>query len=141
MARPIKTEPPATTLHIVYIDYTDTYDEGIYAYCAEKGVHFTSRIFDSMQYSDDRNYIYRLPAMHIYVKKIYKTTIYPNEMPLDSIDHYIMKYSNTEYKRKNAWSSTLTTYKKLFARKITVCSKAEETTIVNTPEKFDNPMQ
>ena len=94
---------------------------------------FITREYNSTKYSDDRNYIERLPAFHIYVKNVYKRTFYPNTRPYQIIQQTLEKYINhlEEIERnKDAWyrffNKIIERMKKLVHRKTRMEAYAEE---------------
>lgn len=48
----------------------------VLAFCQEKAITFTTREYDSLRYSKDRDFILRLPAFHIYAGSIYINTFH-----------------------------------------------------------------
>jgi len=64
-------------------------------YCLENCINFRSREFDSFSKSDDRQYIFKLPAFHIYYNQDHIETVYTKNEMISSIENYI---SQTEEK-------------------------------------------
>ena len=89
-----------------YSDFNNPILHGIRDHCNKKSVLFTSRLYDSDKYSCDRYFIERLPALHIYIKKAYIKTYYPNTRPLQHVDEavelYLKRLESTK-KRKGIW--------------------------------------
>jgi hypothetical protein len=52
---------------------------GIRIFCAEHRIAFSLRPFNSEAFVQDREYITKLPAFHIYYKDEYEKSFYPNE--------------------------------------------------------------
>lgn len=102
MSSPISNEPNTIPIRIVYVT-GDSIEppEDILKFCETNGLRFTERDFDSVQYSDDRYEITRLPAIHVYVKNIRQMTIYPNENPIESIDLCIKQYEADKARMSN----------------------------------------
>ena len=76
----------------------------IHAYNSNIG--YSTRIFDSIKYEDDRNYISRLPAFHIYIKGLHHTTFFPTTRPLEHIDESVelyLKRKEERNRRREAW--------------------------------------
>ena len=139
MSFPVKNEPNTIPLHIVYVtlDSIDT-DVDIFDFCKEKGIRFSSRLYDSEKYQHDRYEIYRLPAIHIYLKNVFQATVYPNEEPITSIESYITKYENVQKARSARaawWRSHARKYSRLIG-KIMRINKNEDVEI----QPLDNPM-
>ena len=102
MSSPISNQPNTIPIHIVYVtgDSIEPYED-IFQFCETKGLRFTERDFDSVQYSDDRYEITRLPAIHVYLKSIRQMTIYPNENAIESIDICIKQYEADKARMSN----------------------------------------
>ena len=102
MSSPISNEPNTIPIHIVYVtgDYIEP-PEDILKFCETNGLRFTERDFDSVKYSDDRYEITRLPAIHVYLKKIRQMTIFLNENPIESIDICIKQYEADKARMTN----------------------------------------
>lgn len=64
-------------------------------YCLENCINFRSREFDSFSKLDDRQYIFKLPAFHIYYNQDHIETVYTKNEIISSIENYI---SQTEEK-------------------------------------------
>ena len=104
-------------IHIKYIvDSVDNYDidtyDNIIDYCAEKGYLFTMRGFDSWMYSEDRDLITQLPAIHVYVNKIHSITTYPSGKPFEQIDTCVQKYKK-EKEEWRAWAPNIQKYRNM----------------------------
>jgi hypothetical protein len=63
-------------------------------YAHSLNIQFMTREYNSKRYSEDRDIITRLPAFHIYIKKQYRHTFYPNTRP-----YQIMQDTVAEYKK------------------------------------------
>lgn len=98
-------------------DYNDPVLHKIRDHCNKNSVLFTSRIYDSYKYSCDRDFIERLPAFHIYIKRTYIKTYYPNTRPLQHIDETIELYKKqieAIYTRNHTWRKWIISIKKWF---------------------------
>jgi hypothetical protein len=126
-----KMEPHITIpLHIVYVmDDSNTYDLEISKYCNNNYFRFTARPFNSVKYSDDRNNIEKLPAIHIYLERGYMNTLYPSEKIFHRIETCINEYNAKRCQQKK-WRDTLLSLFKHFGH-------AAE---VETPKITTNPM-
>jgi len=94
-------------------DYTDEIIQMIRDYCNDRNIHFMTRLYSSYKYSDDRYYIRSLPAFHIYIKKSYTDTFYPNTKPIQHITDTIDIYSKQlieEHKRREKWKKFVGKY-------------------------------
>ena len=93
-----------------YTDYNDPIIHSIRNHCVKNNVLFTARIYDSYKYNCDRDYIERLPAVHIFMKQLYQKTYYLNGRPLQNVDDIIKVYmKNIEAKeaRKQIWKKRI----------------------------------
>jgi len=81
-----KTKPKPTPkvfsdLHIECIVYElsdfDDILKQIRTKCQELNIMFMTRKFNSNKYSNDRHYIIKLPALHIFINEQYRNTIFP----------------------------------------------------------------
>jgi hypothetical protein len=93
-------------------------------------IHYTTRLYNSRKFSEDRDIIVRLPAFHIYVKNSYRNTFYLNTRPYqiihDTVDEYIKKQMAKI--NKKSWLTGIKNYiVKLFHRK-TAMERYEEDT-------------
>ena len=76
----------------------------------ESGASFSTRIFNSIKKSDDRNNIRRLPAFHAYIERNYIETFYPNTRPIQHVDEAVERYKvlmNKRYQRKEWFRSSI----------------------------------
>jgi hypothetical protein len=102
-------------------------------YSHSLNIVFVTREYDSSKYSDDRHYIERLPAFHIYVNTTYKKTFYPNTRPYQiiqqTLEKYIRRLEQIE-RNKDAWyrffNNIIERMKKLVHRKTRMEAYAEE---------------
>jgi hypothetical protein len=82
-------------------------------YAHSLNINFVTREYDSSRYSADRDIITRLPAFHIYIKKQYKETFYPNTRPYqimqDTVEAY--KIKQNVKKQRRTWTSFYTIVK------------------------------
>jgi hypothetical protein len=103
---------------------------------------FITREYNSSKYSDDRDFIRRLPAFHIYEKTRYKNTFYPNTRPYqiiqDTVNHYLKNQKEKENRRtwRAFFQECVQTLKRVFHRKTAMERYNEEmakqrTTVVN----------
>lgn len=106
-----KTEYPVNICCIVN-NYADANScktiAGIKTHTVESGALYTTRIYDSNKFSEDRYEIERLPAFHIYIKNRYIKTFYPNTRPLQHVDESIERYIKRQEEKKiqaSRWSN------------------------------------
>jgi len=70
-------------------------------YAHSLNINFLTREYDSIKYSEDRDYITRLPAFHIYAKKHYRETFYPNTRPYQIMQNAVESYKIKQSERAN----------------------------------------
>ncbi len=81
-------------------------------YAHSLNINFVTREYDSWKYSDDRHNIIKLPAFHIYVKKRYRETFYPNTRPYQIMQDAVEAYKIKETRlNKHTWTSFYTDLK------------------------------
>lgn len=82
-------------------------------YAHSLNINFVTREYDSRKYSVDRDIITRLPAFHIYIKKQYRETFYPNTRPYQIMQDAVEGYKISEQERihKKTWTSFYTNLK------------------------------
>ena len=80
-------------------------------YAHSLNINFVTREYDSRKYSADRDIITRLPAFHIYIKKQYKETFYPNTRPYQIMQDTVEAYKIKQNIKKKTWISFYTNLK------------------------------
>ena len=88
----------------------------IRTHCLENKVHFTTRLYNPSTKSDDRNFVEKLPALHVYYKKNYMRTFYVGFKSLRHVDECIEYHDRKLEKKKkriSLMSSLYTTSKKI----------------------------
>ena len=73
-------------------------------HCDLLNIPFYTRAYDSMKFSEDRKYIQKLPAFHIFVKGLHKDTFYTDSAPKLKIRSVYDKYKAKAAKPKKTWS-------------------------------------
>ena len=104
-----------------YSDFNDPVLHEIRNHCAKNNVLFTTRLYDSNKYNCDRDYIERLPALHIFTRRLYMETFYPSTTtnqrysgstrPIQHVDDAIKAYNSqleTRRLKKQYWRRQLT---------------------------------
>jgi hypothetical protein len=109
------------------------------------GAVFTTRLYDSTKYTNDRHLITRLPAFHVHIRSIYDRTFYPNTRPLDHINECIRSYLKEEeekVKRKKKWIKLYQSFKAFVWRMVhreTAMERYERETYINAKKsRFEN---
>lgn len=123
----------------------DTLVRDIKTHVIDSGALFTTRVYDSKRFSNDRNVIIRLPAFHVYINNSYNRTFYANTRPLDHINECIAIYLKTEdekVQRKARWFKLYESFKKFLWRMVhreTAMERYErEKYIVSKKSRFEN---
>ena len=75
-------------------------------HCDLLNIPFYTRAYDSMKFSEDRKYIQKLPAFHIFVKGLHKDTFYTDSSPKLKIRAAYDKYKEKAKAKAKAktWS-------------------------------------
>jgi len=113
-----------TTYPIKIVCVVDQYSESgtqriqeIRSYAHNSNILYTTRLYDSRKYADDREVITHLPAFHVYIQNRYDRTFYTDTRPIEHIEESIETYKEKEEKKqrqKDYWRSF---YYKWFASK------------------------
>lgn len=61
-------------------------------FCKEKNISFETRLYNSRKYERDCEFIERLPAFHLFEKKIYQETFYPGEFAYTLVSEQVAAY-------------------------------------------------
>jgi hypothetical protein len=94
-------------------------------------INFMTREYNSRKYSEDRDFITRLPAFHIYVNNGYRNTFFVNTRPYQIIQEIVREYEATQERKrlKRTWHTFYTelrAYLKATFKKKTAMEKYEE---------------
>jgi hypothetical protein len=94
-------------------------------------INFMTREYNSMKYSDDRDYITRLPAFHIYVHGGYRKTFFINTRPYQIIQEIVQEYEEAQERKRlrRTWRTFYTelrTYLKSIFKRKTAMEKYQE---------------
>jgi hypothetical protein len=74
-------------------------------HCDLLNIPFYTRAYDSIRFSEDRKYIQKLPAFHIFVKGLHRDTFYTDSSPKLKIRNIYDKYKAKAAKAKGkTWS-------------------------------------
>jgi hypothetical protein len=123
----------------------DTLVRKIKEHAHQSKVIFSTRVYDSMKYSNDRDIITRLPAFHVYINKGYNRTFYANTRPLDHINECVelyLKGEDEKIQRRARWQKFYERCKSFFWRilhKETAMERYEkEAYIKSKKSRFEN---
>ena len=72
-------------------------------FCAEHRIAFSLRPFNSDAFAQDREYITKLPAFHIYYKDEYEKSFYPGDNPATRIQQVLHEMKAYDKPKKSAW--------------------------------------
>ena len=73
-------------------------------HCDLLDIPFYTRVYDSIRFSEDRKYIEKLPAFHIFVKGLHKDTFYTDSAPKLMIRNMYDKYKAKAAANRKTWS-------------------------------------
>jgi hypothetical protein len=102
------------------IDKNDPNFRKIEEYCEMRNILFTNRLFDPVKYEEDRFYITKIPAIHLYYKKQYYDTYFPDERPIREIRLVYSKFEIEEMEylaKKQIWDEKLKYIKRMFQQR------------------------
>jgi len=111
--KPKKPEPYPITVKCI-VDCISDVDPQLLPfreYAHSLNINFVTREYDSWKYSDDRHNIIKLPAFHIYIKKTYRETFYPNTRPYQIMQDTVEAYKIKQNIKKRSWTSFYTDLK------------------------------
>ena len=77
--------------------------DGIRVFCAEHRIAFSLRPFNSDAFAQDREYITKLPAFHIYYKDEYEKSFYPGDNFATQIQQVLREMKAYDKPKKSAW--------------------------------------
>jgi hypothetical protein len=86
-------------------------------FCAAKSLLFETRLYDSWRYRQDRDYVERLPALHIAVNGKWERTFYPVGRPYQHIQEVVQEYME-RLERKRAKKGRLLRRLREFAARV-----------------------
>ena len=108
-------------------------------------VIFSTRLYDSQKYTNDRHVITRLPAFHVHIRNIYDRTFYANTRPLDHINECVILYLKGEEEKVQRRQRWLRFYEqcKAFMRRLlhreTAMERYERETYISAKKsRFEN---
>lgn len=89
-------------------------------YCEFMKIDCVNEVYDSELRSEDREYIERLPAIHIYVNNEHEKTVYPDTHPIQNIQklYDTCQLKHLEYMAKQQiWNERIKYVKSIFKSK------------------------
>ena len=108
-----------SSISVVCVIENDCEFGQIEKHCSSFKIDFSVRIYDSSRFQEDRNFIAKLPAFHIYENEIYMTTIYQDENTCSQIQTIYDIAEVKKYERlakKQIWNEKLKFVKRMFKR-------------------------
>ena len=105
--RNIQTDIPQTNVRVDYVyahgcHISDRRIPLLRRECVQRGVRFVAREYAPRKYSEDRELIERLPALHAHAGVAYKKTFYPDTNPVATIED-VVKDSKTYLSPREEW--------------------------------------
>ena len=91
-------------------------------YCNMMEIKFCIRKYDPIRSMEDKTLVEKLPAIHIYIKKVHAGITYPEDNSLDSLIEIRKVYDtfDIEYmaylSKKQIWNERLDSLKRIFLR-------------------------
>lgn len=106
--RAVHGYPEKTNVRVDYVyehgcNIIDEYIPRIRQECHARGVRFVAREYAPRKYSEDREFIERLPAMHAHSGVAYKRTFYPDTRPIQIIEEVVAE-SKIKLTAQEVWS-------------------------------------
>ena len=89
------------TVCFVYNEETDY--TVLREFCEQRRIKYKARYFNSSKYSNDRDCIVRLPAIHILEDNALEDTVYPGFEAMQKIEKYYYDYLTRRKKRVRIW--------------------------------------
>lgn len=128
-----KKEQYPVYIYYVVKNYSDIDDriKEIKTHAINSNALFITRLYNPKKYSEDCNFVERLPAFHVYIKKAYIKTFYPNTRPLQHIDESIELYLNKIENKKKRKNNIYKYIKKIFSKKTRMEKYEEEKVKIN----------
>jgi hypothetical protein len=107
-------------IHDMVEDTNDPILRKLHEYCDRMKISIVESRYDPIQRSEDRHYIERLPAIHVYINNGYEETIYPDTQPVQSIQSFYDTYElkNLEaLSKKQIWEERIRYLRSVFKSK------------------------
>ena len=107
-------------IHYVHgygFDTNDPILRKVVEFCDSLEIEVTLRCYNSRYYEEDAHYITNLPAIHIYIRKVYRDTIYPNFKPIQILRSEFDKFQLEELEKeakKQIWEERLQYLRNVF---------------------------
>lgn len=101
-------------VHAVGVDVNDPFVPKFRDFCHEQKVHFTTREYAPRKYSEDCDFIERLPAIQLYERGYVHKTFYPNTRPTQIVEEEVERYQKrmrAKQASKRLWNRRFTELK------------------------------
>ena len=98
-------------VHAVGADMRDPFIPQMRDFCHEQKVHFTTREYAPRKYSEDCDFIERLPALQMVEGKYHHKTFYPDTRPYQHVEEAVLRHRSRELTKqasKGAWTKKFT---------------------------------
>lgn len=111
-------------VHAIGADMRDPFIPEMRGFCGDRKVQFTTREYRPRKHSEDRDFIERLPALHMEEGRYHHKTFYPDTRPYQIIEEAIVRHQTRVLNKetaKEAWKTRLSKFQEtvtsLFHRK------------------------
>ena len=126
-------------VHAIGADTKDPFVPQMREFCQEHNVRFTTREYAPRKYSEDRDYVERLPALQMEEGKYHHKTFYPDTRPFQHVEEAVMRYQkrqlNKESSKTSTWKKLQETVAGMFHRKTRMEQVEEEKRIAQEKRK------
>lgn len=93
------------TFTVCFVYAEDTDYAFLREFCEERSIIYKDRYFNSSKHSLDRDYILRLPAIHILANNVWKETVYPGFDAIQKIEQHYSTYMERRMKTSALWKT------------------------------------
>ena len=88
-------------VHGAHFDSNDPIVRKIMEFCSYNEVPLKFRNYDPLDYEEDRDDIFHLPAIHIYKRDNHEQTVYPNFKPIQFLQTAYDKFQLEELEKQS----------------------------------------
>lgn len=134
-------------VHAVGADMRDPFIPEMRGFCQDHKVQFTTREYMPRKYSEDCDFVERLPALQMYEGRYANKTFYPDTRPYQIVEEAILRHKNRQLNKessKGAWKKTLVklqeTVASLFHKKTRMEQVEDERKALESKRKSDIPV-
>jgi len=120
-------------VHAIGADMKDPFIPEMRSFCQEHHVKFTTREYAPRKYSEDRDFVERLPALQMEEGKYHHKTFYPDTRPYQIVEEAVVRHQTRMLNKesaKDSWKTRMAkfqeTVKSLFHKKTRMEQVEEE---------------